>query len=146
MRLICVAMSQIPSFIANLATVGYFQTFVTCILAWPCNHIHVHTFKVSAISSSLKRKCTLNGSCKWKYSHWTEAANGNVVIEQKLQNPYMVKHSQWSSCCESLHSQLVVLSTTASFQRGYNMISSSVLGLLSLLLCNVYMNKHDKAT
>ena len=78
-----------------------------------------------------------------------EAANGNVVIERKLQPPYMVKPSQAISDpagCESLHSQLVVLSTTASFQRGYNMLSSSVLGLLSLLVCNVYMNKHDKAT
>ena len=32
-RLICVTMSYVPSFVANLATVGYFQNFVMCILA-----------------------------------------------------------------------------------------------------------------
>ena len=62
-------------------------TLVTCILAWPYNHIHVHTFKVSAIFIFLKRKCTLNGSCKWKCSHRTEAAK----------TMYGHKHSQWSS-------------------------------------------------
>ena len=49
-----------------------------------------------------------------------EAANGNVVIEWKQQKPCMVINLISDPAgFEPLHSQLVVLSTTASVQRGY---------------------------
>ena len=58
-----------------------------------------------------------------------------MFFERKQQKPYMVKLSQANSDpadCESLHSQLVVLCTTASVHRGYTQKSFSCFGTAEL--------------